>query len=80
MIAFIDVMHRVREVLMLHTQQPKIRDRDIAHALGLEPQYFAVIKRRNKIPYEALAYFCKKYHISMNWILLSQTPCYLPTS
>jgi len=74
MITFTDVMGRVREVLMQHTQRTKIKDREIALALGLDPQYFAVIKRRNKLPYEALAHFCKEHNISLNWVLFAQEP------
>jgi len=74
MIDFFEVMQRVKEVISRQQQKTKIRDRDIAEALNLDPQYFAVIKRRNKIPYEALAYFCIYHKISMNWVLLEQKP------
>jgi len=72
MIDFYEVMQRVKQILSLHNKKEKILDRDIADALELNPQYFAVIKRRKKIPYEAIAYFCKRHNISMNWILLEQ--------
>jgi len=72
MIDFLDIMQRIKQILSEHNKKEKILDRDIADALKLDPQYFAVIKRRNKIPYEAIAYFCKRYNISMNWILLEQ--------
>ncbi len=74
MIDFNAVMQRIKEVLITHTKKEKILDRDIAKSLDLDPQYFAVIKRRKKIPYEKLAYFCKENKISMNWILLEQKP------
>ncbi len=74
MITFTDVMGRVREVLMHTYQRTKIKDREIAQALGLDPQYFAVIKRRNKLPYEALAHFCHQNRISLNWLLFAQSP------
>ena len=77
MIDFKTVMQRIREVLLEKKQQKKILDREIASTLKLDPQYFAVIKKRNKIPYEAIAYFCKEYHINMNWLLLNQKPKYL---
>ena len=77
MIAFKDVMQRVKEILQQTTGKEKILDKDIADALHLDPQYFAVIKRRNKIPYESLAYFCRSYKISMNWVLLKQSPSHL---
>jgi len=77
MIVFTDVMQRMRLILHTQTSREKIRDRDIAAALKLDAQYFAVIKRRNKIPYEALALFCKTHRISMNWILFAQDPKHL---
>jgi hypothetical protein len=77
MIDFSTVIQRIRQILVQHTQKPKILDRDIAEALELDPQYFAVIKKRKKVPYEAIAYFCKKHTVNMNWILLKQKPVYL---
>lgn len=77
MIIFHDVMERMRTTLATQKPSTKIKDRDIAMALNLTPQYFAVIKRRNKIPYEALAHFCRQHHISLNWLLMAQEPQYL---
>ncbi|HID43817.1 MAG TPA: hypothetical protein EYP30_08640 [Archaeoglobaceae archaeon] len=79
MIEFQDVMLRVKEILLQENNREKIRDKDIADSLNLDPQYFAVIKRRKKIPYENLAYFCKKHYINLNWILLEQSPQHLKT-
>ncbi len=77
MIDFLDIMQRIKQILSEHNKKEKILDRDIADALELDPQYFAVIKRRKKIPYEKLAYFCKENKISMNWVLLEQKPRHL---
>lgn len=77
MIDFHEVMQRVKQVLLAQTQKEKILDRDIADFLDLDPQYFAVIKKRKKIPYEPLAHFCKHHKVSLNWILLAQKPTYL---
>lgn len=74
MIDFENVMQRVKHTIMLHSHKKKVLDKDIAEALGLSAPYFAVIKKREKIPYEAIAYFCKKHHINMNWILMAQEP------
>ncbi len=74
MIDFQEVMQRIKAILIIQTKKEKILDRDIADTLKLDPQYYAVIKRRKKIPYEKLAYFCKENRISMNWILLEQKP------
>ncbi len=77
MIIFQDVIKRIKIILLTETKKDKILDRDIANELTLDPQYFAVIKRRNKIPYEQLAFFCKEKKINMTWVLLEQEPQYL---
>lgn len=77
MIHFYDVMQRIQQILKVIHKKDKIFDKEIAFALALEPQYFAVIKRRKKIPYESIAYFAKAHKINMNWILLAQKPQYL---
>ena len=77
MIDFQEVMQRVKTILLQESKQAKVLDRDIASALNLDPQYFAVIKRRKKIPFVHLAYFCKAHKISMNWVLMEQKPQYL---
>ena len=77
MIDFLDVMQRVKTILLQEKKKEKILDRDIASALDLDPQYFAVIKRRKKIPYEKLAFFCKDSKVNLNWVLLEQKPQYL---
>jgi hypothetical protein len=74
MIDFLEVSERIRTILRSTLKKEKIYDRDIAHALKLDPQYYAVIKKRKKIPYEAIALFCQYHKVSMNWILFSQPP------
>jgi len=77
MIDFCEVIQRIKAVLSSHAKKEKILDKDIASALNLDPQYYAVIKKRQKIPYEAIAYFSKTHKLSMNWVLLAQKPQYL---
>lgn len=74
---FYRISIRLKKIISEQEKRMKILDKDVAKALGLDPQYYAVIKRRNKIPYEAIAFYCKEYKISMNWILLNQEPEYL---
>lgn len=66
---FLHIIERIKKILGTSSKKNKIYDRDVAQALKLDPQYFAVIKRRNKIPYESIAYFCNEANISINWIL-----------
>jgi hypothetical protein len=77
MIHFCDVSSRLKETISQLEEREKVKDKDVAKSLGLTPQYYAVIKRRNKIPYEAIALFCKKNRLSINWILLKQKPIHL---
>jgi len=77
MIDFSDVMQRIKTVLSTYMHKEKVLDRDIALALELNPQYYAVMKKRKKIPYESIAYFSKLHKLNMNWILLAQKPQYL---
>jgi len=78
MIDFHEVMLRIKEILQKEIKKEKILDKDIALSLEINPQNYAVIKRRKKIPYEAIAYFTKKRNINMNWVLFSKKPKYLP--
>jgi len=77
MMEFQEISQRLKEVVSQIDKKEKVLDKDIAHALSLDPQYYAVIKRRKKIPYEAIAFFCKKNRLSINWVLLQQKPKYL---
>ena len=74
MIDFSEVMQRIKTLLSSDIKKDKVRDKDIALALNIDPQNFAVIKRRQRVPFEAIAYFSKKHKISMNWILFAQKP------
>lgn len=77
MIHFSEVMQRIKLILSSQIHKHKILDKDIALALQLDPQYYAVMKKRNKIPYESIAYFSESNKLNMNWILLAQKPQYL---
>ena len=78
MIDFDETMGRFKHILSEKSEKKKILDKEIALSLSLSPQYYAVIKRRKKIPYEALAYFCQSEKINLNWLLLAQDPKHLP--
>lgn len=76
MIEFDQVTQRIKTLIPKNNEK-KILDKEIASALCMEAQYYAVIKKRKKIPYEHIAYFAKAHHINMNWILLAENPKYL---
>ncbi|MBN2722209.1 MAG: hypothetical protein JXQ77_05270 [Campylobacterales bacterium] len=66
---FEEIINRLKEIISQSLETKKIYDKDVAMALELDPQYFAVIKKRKKIPFEAIAYFSHNNHENMNWIL-----------
>ena len=72
MIDFNHTTLRIEQIIAKDQKRERIYNKDIARALGLTPAYFAVIKKRGKIPYESIAYFCKERKISINWIFFGQ--------
>jgi len=77
MLDFDETMGRFKYILSEKSKKKKILDKELALSLSLSPQYYAVIKRRKKIPFEALAYFCQEKKINLNWLLFAQNPKYL---
>jgi hypothetical protein len=71
MLDFIEIMSRIKTILSKKNGE-KIYDKEIAKALGLKPSYYAVIKRRNKIPYKAIALFAHQNSLSLNWIFFNK--------
>lgn len=51
----------------------KIKDKELASELGIDPSILAVSKSRGKILYEEIAQFCAKRSISINTLLFSQS-------
>ena len=72
MIDFYDVMQRIKHILSKQIKKNKILDKDVAIALNIQPQNYAVIKKRRRIPYEAIAYFSKENKLNMTWILFNK--------
>jgi hypothetical protein len=68
------MMHRIEIIISSQSENRRIYNKEIAQALKLTPEYFAVIKKRGKIPYEAIAVFCQAEKVSMNWVLFGQEP------
>jgi hypothetical protein len=66
---FDEIIKRLRILLSRYNNIQKIYDKDVASALKLEAQYFAVMKKRKKIPFKEIAIFCNQNNISINWIL-----------
>jgi len=77
MIDFYEVMKRMKSILSTETKKKKVLDKDVAHALKIDPKNYAVIKKRKKIPYESIAYYSKQNKLNMNWLLFAQKPKYL---
>ncbi len=76
-IHFHNIMQRLESVLSEKKNKKKILNKELAEELGLTPDYYAVIKKRGKIPYLSLAFFAQKEHLNLNWLLLGSPPKHL---
>lgn len=73
-IHFHNIMQRLEKVLREKKGKDKVLNKEIATELGLTPDYYAVIKKRGKVPYLSLALFAQKEKINLNWLLLGSPP------
>jgi hypothetical protein len=72
MLEFSEIMSRLKRSLHEESGE-RILDKDLAKALGFTPSYYAVIKRREKIPYQAIALFAHEKNLSLNWIFFNKS-------
>ena len=72
MLEFSDIMSRIKRYLYEESGE-RILDKDLAVALGFDPTYYAVIKKRHKIPYKAIALFANEKDLSLNWIFFNKS-------
>jgi len=76
---FSSIIERLKAILAHQTGQSKVKDKELAAALGLRPEYFAVIKKRGKIPYGSIIRYCTAHDICCNWVFEGKHPKgYLP--
>jgi len=66
------IIEKIKDIISQEVGERKVLNKDVAKALGITPENLSVLKKRNKIPFEELAYFCAKRKISLNWLLFDQ--------
>lgn len=71
---FESILEKLKDILSVELGNKRVFDKDVAPYLHMSKENLAVHKKRNVIPYEAIAYFCAKRNISINWILFDQFP------
>ena len=69
---FEKIIDKIKDILRTELERDKILNKDVAKALNLTPENLSMLKKRDKIPYEEIAYFCAKRKISINWLLFDQ--------
>ncbi|AZV46307.1 phage repressor protein [Nautilia sp. PV-1] len=69
---FDKIIEKIKDIISQEVGEKKVLNKDVAKALGISPEHLSVLKKRNKIPFEELAYFCAKRKISLNWLLFDQ--------
>ncbi len=72
--SFVEIVEEIKNIISSEFDSKKIFDKDVADVLGISQMNFATMKKRNKIPFEALLDFCAKKSISINWLLYGQSP------
>jgi len=68
---FEKIINKIKQILEKELNR-KVYNKDIAKALNITPEHFSVLKKREKIPFKEIAYFCAKRKISINWVLFDQ--------
>jgi SOS-response transcriptional repressor LexA len=66
------IIEKIKDIISEEIGERKVLNKDVANALGITPEHLSMLKKRNKIPFEELAYFCAKRKISLNWLLFDQ--------
>ncbi len=69
---FDKIIEKIKDIISEEVGERKVLNKDVAKALGVTPEHLSMLKKRNKIPFEELAYFCAKRKISLNWLLFDQ--------
>ncbi len=69
-----EIIEKLKDILSLELQTKKVFEKDVAQALNLSKESLSILKKKNGIPYEAIAKFCAKRKISINWVLFDQLP------
>jgi len=70
---FEKIIEKIKDIISNEIGERKVLNKDVAKALGITPENLSILKKRNKIPFEEIAYFCAKRKISINWLLFDQS-------
>jgi hypothetical protein len=73
-----DISESIKDIISIDIEKVegksrKIKDKDVANALEIDPQILATAKNRGKILFEQISNFCAKKRISINTFLYGQT-------
>jgi phage repressor protein C with HTH and peptisase S24 domain len=69
-----EIIDKLKDIISAELPDKRIYDKDVAEALGISKESLSHIKKRGTVPLEAIAYFCAKRKISINWVLFGQFP------
>ena len=68
---FQTIMSKLK-ILLSTVEQRILYDKELAAALGINPNTFASMRHRNTIPYQAVLDLCTKRHIDANTLFFSR--------
>lgn len=67
-----EILKYLKDLLLPKFKPNKVRDADVADELKISANKLAACKKRGKIPYEDLIYYCQKKSLSTDEILFKQ--------
>ena len=71
---FKTILTKLKEIISQQLQtDKKVLDKDVAQALGIKPTSFAVHKKRNKPPYQAILTYCHNNRLDVRKILFDES-------
>nr|WP_249205550.1 S24 family peptidase [Helicobacter anatolicus] len=73
MISVIEACERIKDILATQ-ENKKIKDSDVARAIGLTPNGLGQCKFKNRMPYKEILKFLQKKKISINLFFFNQDP------
>ena len=72
-----EITEEIKNIISVEVKNHKnkrVKDADVARALGVSPQLLATAKNRGKILFEEIASFCAVKKIAINTLLFGQDP------
>ena len=69
-----EIVERAKDVLSYEHPGEKVYDKNVAHAIGINPDTLKIKKHRGQVPHAEFTMFCLKREVSLNWLFVGIGP------